>query len=140
AVEDGAIPPRKRAPGQAKSARSWKRARAHEDSSDSDQSLEEEYDDPYMDQYCEDNSDSGSDVKPVTASQKVTAQGSEPTRLGDPDWALFDTGDLRHACSAEWEPPEHIARYLALRVRKPLSKEGRSKLPILPDSVGKTPD
>ncbi|CAH2222089.1 Hypothetical predicted protein [Pelobates cultripes] len=51
AVKDGAIPPRTGAPGQAKSTRAWKRARAHGDSSNSDRSLEEQYDDSYMDHY-----------------------------------------------------------------------------------------
>ncbi|XP_053321093.1 uncharacterized protein LOC128492534 [Spea bombifrons] len=59
---------------------------------------------------------------------------------------LFDPDDLRHPRSAEWDPPAHIAQYLALRVRKPLSKETRRKLraecprPLVPDGVCKTPE
>ncbi|CAH2292638.1 Hypothetical predicted protein, partial [Pelobates cultripes] len=85
AVKDGAIPPCNRAPGRAKSARSWKRARAQEDSSDSDRSLEEEYDDLCMDHYSAEYSDSGSEVKFHTATQKATAQGAEPAVSGEGD-------------------------------------------------------
>ncbi|CAH2293957.1 Hypothetical predicted protein [Pelobates cultripes] len=60
----------------------------------------------------------------------VAAQGaSGDAGILDPQGnPLFDPDDLRHPRSAEWEPPEHIARYIALRMRTPLSRESRSKL------------
>ncbi|CAH2319179.1 Hypothetical predicted protein [Pelobates cultripes] len=110
AVKDGAIPPRNRASGRAKSARAWKRAHAHEDSSNSDRSLEEEYDDSYMDHYSAEYSDSGSEMKANIATQKITAQGAEPAESGEGDDLqdplgnpLFDPDNLRHPRSAEWE-------------------------------------
>ncbi|CAH2247988.1 Hypothetical predicted protein [Pelobates cultripes] len=135
AVKDAAIPPRNIAPGRAKSTRTWKRACAHEDSSDLDWSLEEQYDDSYMDHYSVEYSDSGSEIKVFIATQEVTAQGTMPAESGEGDDLrdplgnpLCDPDDLRHPRLAEWEPPAHIAKYLALRVRKPLSKEGHNKL------------
>ncbi|CAH2251570.1 Hypothetical predicted protein [Pelobates cultripes] len=59
---------------------------------------------------------------------------------------LFDSRCIRHPRSAEWTPPDHIAKYCRLWLRKPLEKEIRAKLraefprPIIPDKVDVTPE
>ncbi|CAH2306354.1 Hypothetical predicted protein [Pelobates cultripes] len=110
AVQDGVQQPRNRATGRAKVARHWKQMRAYEIMSDLDYSDEEGSDevfsDPYEDKVSEDENVMGMQLA-TTLSKKARDNPDEPT-------LAFDLDDLRHLCSAEWEPPEHIAQYLAL--------------------------
>ncbi|CAH2310410.1 Hypothetical predicted protein [Pelobates cultripes] len=99
AVNDGMLPPRNRAPCRAKSARSWKRACAHDDSSDLDQSMDEDYVDPYVDHCSDDGTDFGSDEKPAALAQ-AKAQGSGPSEANE-DSGLQDPHNLCHPCLAE---------------------------------------
>ncbi|CAH2276052.1 Hypothetical predicted protein [Pelobates cultripes] len=141
AVQDRALL-RKRAAGRAKSARKWKRARAHvNEGSDSDLSGETDSDAPDYASYEE----GGSDAEAGSDASALPPGGGQG--ICDPQgYPLFDPDDLRHPRSAEWDPPEHIASYLALRMCTPLSKEGCSKLraecprPSVPDAVCKTPE
>ncbi|CAH2224287.1 Hypothetical predicted protein [Pelobates cultripes] len=118
AITDGVLQPRKRASGRAKAVRSWKRACALEDWSDSDQSEEEEISDtPDYASYDEAGSEAEGpfDFK-AQEDLTSTALGSDATPGGpgaglrDPQGRpLFDLEGLRNTRSAEWEPPTHIA-------------------------------
>ncbi|CAH2312094.1 Hypothetical predicted protein [Pelobates cultripes] len=154
AVTEGAPPMRKRAPGRVKKARLWKWARAHEEGSDTDRSVEADSDVMEYDSY--DEVESGEDL-PHTgltpSGNSNTTRGPPPGHTGysktllDPQGnPLFNPDDLRHPRSAEWEPPGHIAQYVARRMRTPLSKEGRNKFlaecprPSLPGSACRIPE
>ncbi|CAH2315326.1 Hypothetical predicted protein [Pelobates cultripes] len=136
AVYDGAQQPRIGATGWAKAARHWKRTRAQDVMSDSDKREEEGSDDPYSDQYEEKISEGedlpGKQFPSAMAKAVLTTAPSDETgssKVQDTKATLlFDPDNLRHPRSAEWEPPEHIAQYLALRVHKSLSQECRNKL------------
>ncbi|CAH2249879.1 Hypothetical predicted protein [Pelobates cultripes] len=144
----------KRAPGQDKKARLWKRARAHEEGSDTDRSAEADSD--VLDYASYDEVESGEDLPPtgVTPSETpYTTQGllagsaGDGAALLDPQGnPLFDPDGLCHPRSAECEPLGYIAQYVARRMRTPLSKEGRNKLraecprPSLPGLASKTPE
>ncbi|CAH2253090.1 Hypothetical predicted protein [Pelobates cultripes] len=137
-----------------KTARLWKRARSRDERSESDRSEEEEYEE--LDYASDEEAVSEEGAPPAVAPHTggafpaggVTAQkASGDAGILDPQGnPLFDPDDLRHPRSAEWEPPEHIARYIALRMRTPLSRESRSKLraecprPSVPGSACKTPE
>ncbi|CAH2301457.1 Hypothetical predicted protein [Pelobates cultripes] len=151
AVNDGTQQPRNRATGRATAAREWKRARAHDLLSDSDEDGEEGSDDQFSDPYGDETSGDADlpgtqfPSRPAQAKAQSGAPETESTRDAK-DTLAFDPDNLRHPRSAKWEPAEHIAQYLALRVRKSLSQEGRNKLraecprPNIPDAVAKNPE
>ncbi|CAH2246084.1 Hypothetical predicted protein [Pelobates cultripes] len=119
AVQDGAFL-RKRAAGRAKSARKWKRARAlDDDGSDTDQTGESDSDPPDYASYEEGVS---GDEAEFNASALPPGEGQD---ICDPQgYPLFNPDDLRHPRSAEWDPPAHIANYLALRMHTPFPRRG----------------
>ncbi|CAH2284322.1 Hypothetical predicted protein [Pelobates cultripes] len=134
--------------------RLWKRARAHEEGLDTDRSAEADSD--VLDYASYDEVESGEDLPPTGVTSSGTpyktrgllaGSAGDGAALLDPQGnPLLDTDDLRHPRLAEWEPPGHITRYVARRMRTPLSKEGRNKLraecprPSLPGSACKTPE
>ncbi|CAH2312670.1 Hypothetical predicted protein [Pelobates cultripes] len=121
AVHDGAQQPRNRTSGRATATRDWKRARTQDILSDSDEEGDEGSDVPYSDPY-EDELSEGESLQgkqfPLAPTRTATHSGApEAATSHDPkEVLLFDPDNLRHPRSAEWEPSEHIARYLALRV------------------------
>ncbi|CAH2272927.1 Hypothetical predicted protein [Pelobates cultripes] len=136
----------------AKAARQWKWAKTQSESelSENEESaLESESD------HSDDLSDLDSEYK--FEEDKTTPQCMNATELSHPAISkegkilspqgepLFDPDDLSQPCSANWSPAEHVARYIAARVRKPLDKVTRSKLqveclhPTVPNDVCKTP-
>ncbi|CAH2222299.1 Hypothetical predicted protein [Pelobates cultripes] len=147
AVCDGAQQPRSGATGRAKAAREWKRARAHyvlsESDDEGDEGSDDHYSDPYGDLISDDEGLLGTQFP--SAPTPATAQSEVLGADAVCDTTLFDPDNLRHPRSSEWEPSEHIAQNLALRVRKSLSQKGRNKLrakcpiPIIPDAVAKNP-
>ncbi|XP_044148680.1 uncharacterized protein LOC122937730 isoform X2 [Bufo gargarizans] len=84
-----------------------------------------------------------------STSGSVGASTSAPnsaSSLVDPSGnPLFDPDALHHPRSAEWMPVAHVSDYLEHWVRRPLSKEARSKLraecprPLIPNKVCETP-
>ncbi|CAH2305823.1 Hypothetical predicted protein [Pelobates cultripes] len=75
------------------------------------------------------------------------APGDVGVGLRDPQGQpLFDPEGLCNLHSEEWEPPTHITNYLELRMRTPLSKEGRQRLraecpgPNVPNEACRTPE
>ncbi|KAM8930673.1 uncharacterized protein RCH25_006588 [Pelodytes ibericus] len=143
-AEDVVVTPRERARYRAKTVRSWKSAKADNDSSQSDSMSEEvleESEDPDI-LISEDEFPVGQTVGqvpplvPTETSALIDLQG-EP---------LFDPTNLHHPRSAEWFPTDHIAQYIAFRVRNPLDKASRNKLraecprPTVPDMACDTPE
>ncbi|KAM8975733.1 LOW QUALITY PROTEIN: uncharacterized protein RCH25_020573 [Pelodytes ibericus] len=143
-AEDAVVTPRERARYRAKTVRSWRSAKADNDSSQSDSMSEEvleESEDPDV-LISEDEFPVGQTVGqvpplvPTETSALIDLQG-EP---------LFDPTNLHHPRSAEWFPTDHIAQYIAFRVRNPLDKASRNKLraecprPTVPDMACDTPE
>ncbi|KAM8971981.1 uncharacterized protein RCH25_017586 [Pelodytes ibericus] len=143
-AEDAVVTPRERARYRAKTVRSWKSAKADNDSSQSDSMSEEvleESEDPDV-LISEDEFPVGQTVGqvpplvPTETSALIDLQG-EP---------LFDPTNLHHPRSAEWFPTDHIAQYIAFRVRNPLDKASHNKLraecprPTVPDMACDTPE
>ncbi|XP_053310209.1 uncharacterized protein LOC128472338 [Spea bombifrons] len=87
--------------------------------------------------------------EPLTSSEAALqcADPSEADLVYTPQGeTLFDPRFIRHPRSAEWTPPDHIARYLQVWMRKALDKEVRNKLraecprPTIPGKVTATPE
>ncbi|XP_040261447.1 uncharacterized protein LOC120977521 [Bufo bufo] len=145
---------RKRASSrQAERARKWKCARAQTDLEiDSEVDSDEEVrceDLDYPDEGLYDSAHADPTPAPTPAPPGVSSadvfqgpSGVLTDPLGDP---LFDPDSLHHPRSAEWLPLDHVAQYLAARVRCPLTKEARNKLkaecprPIVANKVCDTP-
>ncbi|CAH2295256.1 Hypothetical predicted protein, partial [Pelobates cultripes] len=119
--------PRKRATHRAKVVQTWKRAKALSDSSDSDLGSEE-----VSDGSDAIDSEDSSPEHSVTASPAIEARWeADDSAFLDPQGEpLFDPDALHNPHSAEWYPTDHVARYIATRVRKPLDKATRSKLRV----------
>ncbi|KAM8962405.1 uncharacterized protein RCH25_037941 [Pelodytes ibericus] len=143
---EAVVTPRKRAQYRAKSVRNWKAAKAALDYSSSESFAEEvsdESDEPDNDIPSEEDiPDNSAEVGLVTLPVPTdTATLLDPQ--GEP---LFDPDNLQHPRSAEWFPADHIAKYIAARVRKPLDKITRNKLraecprPTVPDLACDTPE
>ncbi|KAM8977614.1 uncharacterized protein RCH25_047525 [Pelodytes ibericus] len=143
---EAVVTPRKRAQYRAKSVRNWKAAKAALDYSSSESFAEEvsdESDEPDTDIPSEEDiPDNSAEVGLVTLPVPTdTATLLDPQ--GEP---LFDSDNLQHPRSAEWFPADHIAKYIAARVRKPLDKITRNKLraecprPTVPDLACDTPE
>ncbi|XP_044128751.1 uncharacterized protein LOC122922247 [Bufo gargarizans] len=154
ATQDSALRSRKRAlPRQAERARTWKSARALTYDIDSDNESD-------MEAYAEadDHSDGELETEqefPGTSGPRPSTSGSVGASTSAPNTAsslvdpsgnpLFDPDALHHPRSAEWMPVAHVSDYLEHWVRRPLSKEARSKLraecpmPLIPNKVCETP-
>ncbi|CAH2248554.1 Hypothetical predicted protein [Pelobates cultripes] len=139
-------PPRKRATCRAKAARTWKRAKALSDSSDTDSDSEE-----VLNESDEIDSNewevSSPDHSPPRDPNTLRYDDADSSAILDPQGEpLFDPDTLQNPRSAEWFPTEHVARYIAARIRKPLDKATRNKLraecprPTVPDMASATPD
>ncbi|CAH2293627.1 Hypothetical predicted protein [Pelobates cultripes] len=129
--------PRKRATHRAKAVQTWKRVKALSDSSDSDSDSEEVSDgsnavDPV---YLEDSSSERS--VPATPAIEARREADDSAILEEP---LFNPDALHNPCSAEWYPTDHVAKYFATRVRKPLDKATRNKRPTVPNMACVTKD
>ncbi|CAH2223489.1 Hypothetical predicted protein [Pelobates cultripes] len=154
AITDGALPPCKRATGWAKAEQIMEAACALEDWLDSDRSEEEVSNAPDHAYYNEAGSEAeepfdlgAQEALTSTALGLVDAPRDAGVGLQDPQGhPLFYPDDLHNPHSAKWEPPSHIASYLALCMCTLLSKEGQNKLraqcpcPIMPDAACKTPE
>ncbi|CAH2276878.1 Hypothetical predicted protein [Pelobates cultripes] len=122
---------------RAKSVRTWKKAKAFSESSDSDSEQEEE-----LSVSNEDSYDSGTDLSDHIP---LSGPGNDAT-AGVDDSTLLDPQGEQHPRSLEWYPLDHVAKYIAARIRKPLNKEARNKLraecprPNLPDMACTTPE
>ncbi|KAM4748917.1 uncharacterized protein WCC33_006326 [Rhinophrynus dorsalis] len=142
-VKDGVITPRKRALYRAKSE--WKKARALEEISDLGSDSEEVSDGSKEVVQLFDSETDVMDPLPISLDG-VTPNIVVQTLLDPHGEPLFDPDNLLHPCSADWFPMDHVAKYLATRVDKPLDKGTRSKLrvkcpiPIVSDLVCNTPD
>ncbi|CAH2322124.1 Hypothetical predicted protein [Pelobates cultripes] len=121
-------PPQKRATRQAKAARTWKRAKAPRDSSESCSDSEE---------VSNESDDIGSSESKVSSPDRslarkaviATNDTAEASAILDPQGEpLFDPDALENPRSAEWFLTEHVARYIAARIRKHLDKATRNKL------------
>ncbi|XP_044129980.1 uncharacterized protein LOC122945009 [Bufo gargarizans] len=139
ATHDSALRSRKRAlPRQAERTRKWKCARAQTGDVDSD--IESD-----MEAYAEASGHSDGDIEIEMESELPGTSGPRPSTSGsvgasaaapnvvstpvDPSGnPLFDPDALHHPRSAEWLPVAHVSDYLEHWVRRPLSKEARSKL------------
>ncbi|XP_044128788.1 uncharacterized protein LOC122922292 [Bufo gargarizans] len=152
ATHDSALRSRKRAlPRQAERTRKWKCARAQTDDIDSDVESD-------MEAYAEASGQSDGEMEsefPDDAGPRPSTSGSvgapatapnTVSTLVDPSGIpLFDPDSLHHPRSAEWLPVAHVSDYLEHWVRRPLSKEARSKLraecprPLIPNKVCDTP-
>ncbi|CAH2294486.1 Hypothetical predicted protein [Pelobates cultripes] len=145
-VTDHVVAPQLRAPHREKSVRNWKRARALIESSESESEQEEAQSKP-----DKEDSDDPSTYFPEHSS--LTDAGTDPkdgvdeSALVDPQGKpLFDPDTLQHPRSLEWYPLEHIPKYIAARIRKPLDKVAQSKLwaecprPTIPDMACATLD
>ncbi|XP_044156772.1 uncharacterized protein LOC122943252 [Bufo gargarizans] len=152
ATHDSALRSRKRAlPRQAERTRKWKCARAQTDDIDSDvESDMEAYAEASGQSEGEMESEFPDDAGPrPSTSGSVGASATAPntvSTLVDPSGIpLFDPDSLHHPRSAEWLPVAHVSDYLEHWVRRPLSKEARSKLraecprPLIPNKVCDTP-
>ncbi|CAH2324444.1 Hypothetical predicted protein, partial [Pelobates cultripes] len=139
-------PPRKRATRRAKAARTWKRAKALSDSSDTDSDSEE-----VLNESDEIDSNewevSSPDHSPPRDPNTLRYDDADSSAILDPQGEpLFDPDTLQNPRSAEWFPAEHVACYIAARIRKPLDKATRNKLraecprPTVPDMASATPD
>ncbi|CAH2313930.1 Hypothetical predicted protein, partial [Pelobates cultripes] len=115
--------PRKRATYRAKAVRTWKRAKALTESDSKEVSDVSDAIDPV---YSEDSSPECS----VTATPAIEAkQEAVNSAILDPQGEpLFDPDALHKHRSGEWYPTDHVAKYIATRVRKPLDKATRNNL------------
>ncbi|XP_044151546.1 sperm flagellar protein 2 [Bufo gargarizans] len=70
----------------------------------------------------------------------------EETILDPSSQRLFDPRNIRHPRSGDWTPPDHLAKFMHLWLRKPMDKTVRNRLrsecprPLLPDFVAQTPE
>ncbi|XP_044132350.1 uncharacterized protein LOC122924885 [Bufo gargarizans] len=70
----------------------------------------------------------------------------EETILDPSGQRLFDPRNIRHPRSGDWTPPDHLAKFMHLWLRKPMDKTVRNRLrsecprPLLPDFVAQTPE
>ncbi|XP_053310368.1 uncharacterized protein LOC128472509 [Spea bombifrons] len=143
-AQDGTVAPRKRAQYRAKMVRTWKKARAEALNSDSDSDIEEASEwEVGIDQSTSDD-EPIFEVPPIGERPDLDADANA---LLDPQGEpLFDPDNLIHPRSADWFPTEHVAKYIAARVRHPLDKATRNKLkaecprPTVPDLACNTPD
>ncbi|CAH2281995.1 Hypothetical predicted protein [Pelobates cultripes] len=140
------VGPQLRAPHRAKSVRKWKRAKALIESSNSESGQEE----AQSESEEEDSDDSNNQLlenDSVTFTGMDHKDGADDSALvdhrGEP---LFDPDTLQHPRSSKWYPLDHVAKYIAARIRKPLDKVARNKLraecprPTIPDMACATPE
>ncbi|CAH2300700.1 Hypothetical predicted protein, partial [Pelobates cultripes] len=107
--------PHKRAPHRAKAVRTWKRAKALPDLSDSDSDSEEVSDgsDTIDPVYSEDSSPKCSETAPPAVEAE---QEADESAILDPQGKpLFHPDALHNPCSADWYPTTHVAIYIATR-------------------------
>ncbi|CAH2326228.1 Hypothetical predicted protein [Pelobates cultripes] len=131
-VKDNVVAPQQRATHRAKSVRSWKRAKAQVESSESDSEQEE----AWSESDDEDSFNLGTlfpDHSAISMSGNEDEDGVEGFTLLDPQGEpLFDPDSLQHPRSTEWFPLDHVAKYIAARIRKPLDKVARNLICIAP--------
>lgn len=114
---------------------------------DSDSDEEDQTYEPELDLSCSSEFDSDYENDSNTKRTSDEASLALGFKILDPFGDnMFDPLMIKHPCSPEWTPSQHVAKYITFWLRREIPKEVRARLrsecprPSLPDMISKTPN